>query len=395
MGTAARHRAAGPPNPASVAGPGATLVPMAAAPLTTRERTLRRWIIALAAVAGVMLILAMAVVLYWVRFVLPTEPDPFTRGPWVAAVSGTTARVAWTIDPQQPVRVRATSPDGRTISSGNGLLRGLIPGTRYGWVADVDGTARAFGSVTTPPPSPGDPVRFIITGDYGAGGEDEYAVARVAAAQGPAFTVSTGDNVYLTAAPVLFDQTIFRPLRPLLAQGPLLGVVGDHDTLWKGGRPLAETLGWPGGGDRSVQRYGRLAFITLGVEGDAADLPFLRSALARTRDADARWVLIHRPPEAGNPVLPVVADAGAAAVLSGHNHRYERRTVDGVLCLTVGTGGAPRSDGDEFTPESADAVVSIAEFGAVRADYRRGEVAYAFIDLRGQVLGRFRAPARP
>ena len=68
----------------------------------------------------------------------------------------------------------------------------------------------------------------------------------------------------------------------------LLGVVGDHDTLWKGGRPLAETLGWPGGGDRSVQRYGRLAFITLGVEGDAADLPFPRSALARTRDADAR-----------------------------------------------------------------------------------------------------------
>jgi predicted phosphodiesterase len=238
-------------------------------------------------------------------------------------------------------------------------------------------------------------VRFIITGDYGAGGEDEYAVARVAAAQGPAFTVSTGDNVYLTAAPVLFDQTIFRPLRPLLAQGPLLGVVGDHDTLWKGGRPLAETLGWPGGGDRSVQRYGRLAFITLGVEGDAADLPFLRSALARTRDADARWVLIHRPPEAGNPVLPVVAAAGAAAVLSGHNHRYERRTVDGVLCLTVGTGGAPRSDGDEFTPESADAVVSIAEFGAVRADYRRGAVDYAFIDLRGEVLDRFRAPARP
>ena len=38
--------------------------------------------------------------------------------------------------------------------------------------------------------------------------------------------MSTGDNVYLTAAPVLFDQTIFRPLRPLLAQGPLLGVVG-------------------------------------------------------------------------------------------------------------------------------------------------------------------------
>jgi predicted phosphodiesterase len=361
--------------------------------LTRRERLLRRWVIALAATAGVMLILALAVVLYWLRFVLPTEPDPFTRGPWVAAVSPTSARIAWEVEDDQAVDVRVTTPAGRTIAARDGVLRGLAPGTRYGWVATTGQGARAFGSVTTPPVAAAAPVRFIILGDYGVGGEDQYAVARVSAAQGPAFTVSTGDNVYLAAAPVLFDQTIFRPMRPLLAQGPLLGVVGDHDTLWQGGRPLAEVLGWPGDGDRSVQRYGRMAFITLGVEGDASDLPFLRSALARTRDAAARWVLIHRPVEAGNPVLPVIRQAGAAAVLSGHNHRYERRVVDGVLCLTVGTGGAPRSDGDEFTPESADATVSIAEFGSLRADYAAGSVDYAFIDAGGQVLDRFRTPA--
>ena len=363
--------------------------------LTGRERVLRRWIIALAALAGVMLILVMAVVLYWLRFVLPTEPDPFTRGPWVANVSPTSARIAWQVDPEQAVQVRATGPDGRTITARDGRLTGLAPGTRYGWVADTAGTARAFGSVTTPPLAAGAPVRFIILGDYGVGGEDQYAVARVSAAQGPAFTVSTGDNVYLAAAPVLFDQTIFRPMRPLLAQGPLLGVVGDHDTLWKGGKPLADLFGWPGGGDRSVQRYGRVAFITLGVDGDASDLPFLRRALAATADADARWVIIHRPPDPGNPVLPVVRAAGAAAVLSGHNHRYERRTVNGVLCLTVGTGGAPRSDGDEFTPESPDAVVSLAEFGSLRTDYAAGTIRYAFIDAGGKVRDRFRTPVAP
>jgi len=368
-------------------------VPMTTPDLTRRERVLRRWVIALAATAGVMLILALAVVLYWLRFVLPTEPDPFTRGPWVAAVSPTSARIAWQVEDDQPVDVRVTTPAGRTITSTDGVLRGLAPGTRYGWVATTGQGARAFGSVTTPPLAAGAPVRFIILGDYGVGGEDQYAVARVSAAQGPAFTVSTGDNVYLAAAPVLFDQTIFRPMRPLLAQGPMLGVVGDHDTLWEGGRPLAQVLGWPGDGDRSVQRYGRMAFITLGIEGDASDLPFLRSALARTRDAAARWVLIHRPVDAGNPVLPVIRQAGAAAVLSGHNHRYERRVVDGVLCLTVGTGGAPRSEGDEFTPESADATVSIAEFGSLRADYAAGSVDYAFIDAAGEVLDRFRTPA--
>ncbi len=359
-----------------------------------REQVLRRWIVALAALAGVLVILVMAVVLYWLRFVLPTEPDPFTRGPWVASVSATSARLSWEIEPEQPVEIRVTTPAGRTITSDTGVLRGLAPGTRYGWTASTGGGARAFGSVTTPPREAGAPVRFIITGDYGVGGEDQYAVARVGAAQAPAFTVSTGDNVYLTAAPVLFDQTIFRPMRPLMSQGPLLGVVGDHDTLWKGGQPLADALGWPGGGDRSIQRYGRLAFITLGVDGDAADIPFLRQALERTRDADARWVLVHRPPAAGNAILPVIRDAGAAAVLSGHLHRYERRMVDGVLCLTVGTGGAPRSDGDEFTPESADADISLAEFGSLRTDYAAGTIRYAFIDAAGSVRDRFSTPAR-
>ena len=116
---------------------------------------------------------------------------------------------------------------------------------------------------------------------------------------------------------------------------------------------------------------------------------------AATADADARWVIIHRPPDPGNPVLPVVRAAGAAAVLSGHNHRYERRTVNGVLCLTVGTGGAPRSDGDEFTPESPDAVVSLAEFGSLRTDYAAGTIRYAFIDAGGKVRDRFRTPVAP
>lgn len=362
--------------------------------LTSRERVLRRWLIGAVVAVGVLALLIIAIVIYWMRFVLPTEPDPFTRGPWVASVSATRARIAWDAPPGTAVTVRATAPDGRTLTARAGLLTGLAPGVRYGWVASVGDQARGFGSVTTPPATAGAPVRFITFGDYGAGGEDEWAVARVSAAQSPAFTASLGDNIYLAAAPVLFDRNLFRPLRPLLAQGPLLGVLGDHDTLWRGGKALAETLGWPGNGDRSVQRYGRIALITLGVEADTDDLAFLQTALAATRGADARFVIVHRPPSAENPVLPVVRAAGVAAVLSGHNHRYERRITNGVLCLTVGTGGAPRSDGDAFTPVSDDAVRSLAVFGTLRVDVARGQVAYAFIDSAGRTRDRFTTPAR-
>jgi len=367
---------------------------MSVTPLTPRERGLRRWLIVAAVAVGVLVMLILAIVIYWLRFVLPTEPDPFTRGPWVASVSATRARIAWDAPAGTPVTVRATAPDGRTLTARGGVLTGLSPGVRYGWVASVGDQARAFGSVTTPPAAAGAPVRFITFGDYGAGGEDEWAVGRVSAAQGPAFTASLGDNIYLAAAPVLFDRNLFRPLRPLLAQGPLLGVVGDHDTLWGGGKALADTLGWPAGGDRSVQRYGRIALITLGVEGDSADLPFLQKALAGTATADARFVIVHRPPAADNPILPVVRAAGVAAVMSGHNHRYERRLTGGVLCLTVGTGGAPRSDGDGFTPVSDDAVRSLAVFGTLRVDVAGGQVAYAFLDSAGRTRDRFTAPAR-
>jgi hypothetical protein len=367
---------------------------MTASELTARERGLRRWLVAAAVAVGVLVILIIAIGIYWMRFVLPTEPDPFTRGPWVASVAATSAHVAWDARVGTAVTVRATAPDGRTITARNGVLTGLVPGTRYGWVASVGDQARAFGSVTTPPAVAGAPVRFITYGDYGAGGEDEWAVARVSAAQAPAFTASLGDNIYLAAAPVLFDRNLFRPLRPLLAQGPLLGVVGDHDTLWSGGTALADTLGWPAGGDRSVQRYGRIALITLGVEADSGDLPFLQKALAATSAADARFVIVHRPPAAENPILPVVRAAGVAAVLSGHNHRYERRITAGVLCLTVGTGGAPRSDGDGFTPISSDAVRSLAVFGSLRVDVAGGRVSYAFIDAAGRTRDRFSGAAR-
>ena len=59
--------------------------------LTGRERVLRRWLIALATIAGVMLILVMAVVLYWLRFVLPTEPDPLDQSCKACGASGRVA----------------------------------------------------------------------------------------------------------------------------------------------------------------------------------------------------------------------------------------------------------------------------------------------------------------
>jgi hypothetical protein len=94
------------------------------------------------------------------------------------------------------------------------------------------------------------------------------------------------------------------------------------------------------------------------------------------------------PLQPGDPILPLLRDGGVTAVFAGHLHRYERRTVEGVRTFTVGTGG--QGPGDlEFTPESADADISLIDLGALLVDVAvDGTVAYTFVDERGRVLDR-------
>ncbi len=328
-----------------------------------------------------------AVLFYWFQYLLPAKPDPFTRGPYVVQVGTTTATLRWNIEGDAPVQIVATTPDGRTVASDDdGVLTGLTPGSRQGWVAVVDGQARASGTITTAPTDPGATIRFTAFGDHGTGGEDNWAVGRVAAAQDPAFTVVPGDNGYLASVPAIFDRNIFAPMRALLAQGPFIATLGEHDVAWFGGRDVVRALGLPGDGQGYITEYGPLRFVAIGVEADAGDVPLVEEALSRP-GARHVYVVVHRPPPSGNPVL-AAARGRATAVIAGHNHRYERRVVDGVPLLTVGTGGAPRS-GDALTPRSDDAIVSLAEFGTLRADDGPDGVRMVFIDIEGRVRDRF------
>ena len=361
-----------------------------AVPLTRRERRLRRALVATSIAAGLMVILVGAVIFYWVQYILPTPADPFTRGPYVTQIGTTTATLRWEIPSGQPVQIIATTPAGSMITSPTGHLVGLTPGARQGWVAVVGGSARASGTVTTAPPDSNAVIRFTAFGDYGAGGAAEWAVGRVAAAQEPAFTVVPGDNTYLASAPVLFDHNIFAPMRSLLAQGPFIATLGEHDLAYFGGRAVADALGLPNGGNRYVFNYGPVRFIVLGLQMTSAEVPFVRAALS-VPGARHTYLVVHRPPSPGNPVL-AVARGRVTAVIAGHLHRYERRIVDGIPLLTVGTGGAPRSSNEALTPRSADAIVSLPIYGVLRVDDGPHSVSMVFLDDSGRVRDRVVLP---
>jgi hypothetical protein len=284
-----------------------------------------------------------------------------------------------------PVDLAAIGADGRALQAEDGRFAGLSPGTAYAWTAAVDGVVRASGSFTTAPERLDRPVRFAVFGDYGVGGDHEWAVGRVAAALDPHFVLTTGDNSYLVGADLLLDRNLFAPLRAVMSEAPLWAALGDHDVAWRGGRDVVRALDLPGDGVRYGVRYGPVQVVVLGVAADRAAVEFARRALAVPGPA-LRFVVVHKPLASGSALLPVLREHRVAAVFSGHLHRYERRVVEGVLTFTVGTGGAPRSS--RYTPASPGARISLTEYGLLRVDAGPDDVAYTFVDDRGAVRDR-------
>lgn len=350
------------------------------------ERLIRRLRLALVLAAmliGICLVAVIALLVYWNQYLLaPDGSSPFTRGPFVADVSSSEALIRWQGPAAGDVSVVAIAPDGSTVTARDGAFAGLAPGTRYAWTASVRGEPQASGSFATAPTAPDASVTFGVIGDYGSGSAHEHAVGRGLAAIDPAFTVTAGDNSYLLALPQLLDRNIFRPLLPVLREGPLVVDLGDHDTFGTGGRAITDAVGMPGAGLRYTWEYGPVQLLVLGVEGDAATVAYAKAALARPWPG-VRFAVVHKPLKPGDP-LSLALQGRVAAVFSGHLHRHERRVVDGTLAITTGTGGEG-AGAAEFTRRSADAAFSTTDYGFARVQVEPREVRIDFIDERGRV----------
>ncbi|MGI9116911.1 MAG: hypothetical protein ACR2JV_04670 [Gaiellales bacterium] len=346
-------------------------------------RRLRLALVLLAMLVGVCLVGVIAVLFYWNNYLLGSNaPDPFTRGPWVADVSSNSALIRFKGPAAKDVVLTAIAPDGRQVVATDGAFRGLEPGQRYAWTAAIDGMGRATGSFTPAPSSPDAPVTFGVIGDYGSGSAHEYAIGRGLAAIDPAFTVTAGDNSYLLALPQLMDRNIFDPLHDVLQEGPLVVDLGDHDMFVSGGKAVTDAIGMPGAGLRYTWAYGPVQIIVLGVESDPASIAYAKAQLAKPWDG-VRFAVVHKPLKAGDP-LSLALKGKVAAIFSGHLHRYERRVVDGTVSITAGTGGEGASTA-EFTPKSADAVVSTTDYGFVRVRVTATGTSIQFIDEAGRV----------
>jgi hypothetical protein len=354
---------------------------------TPLERRLRWAVVGLAMLCAVLVLVVAAVLIYWRLYLLSPSADPFTRGPFVTRVGQTSAELAWTLPGDRRVELVATARDGTTATGHGGRFTGLEPGVRYLWTASVGRVGRAAGSFRTAPSDPGSPVTFAAIGDYGSGTDHEWAVGRTLASEDPDFVVTAGDNSYLVGAPVLLDRNIFKPLHDVMREAPLDATMGEHDLFYSNGAAVAHALHLPNDAGRYVVDYGPVQVVLLGVDDGPAEVAFARKALAQPGPR-VRFIVLHRPVQPGDAILPLLRRRHVAAVIAGHLHRYERRVVGGIPEFVVGTGGEGPGAA-EFTKRSPDAVVSLLDYGSLRVAVTAAGITYQFVDERGRVLDHY------
>jgi hypothetical protein len=220
-------------------------------------------------------------------------------------------------------------------------------------------------------------VRFAVIGDYGVDNADEGAVAMLVAALRPDFVVTTGDNNYPSGERTTIDRNIGKYYHAFIGgyrgeYGPgsdrgnrFWPTAGNHDFYSPEGiKPYLDyfpTLPPPGRHYDVVLPPVHLFAVSSDdaePDGSSVDSPqalAVRDAMAAS-SACFKIVVFHHPPySSGAYEVPRLrwpfATWGADAVVTGHEHFYERLEIDGIPYVIDGTGGSGLFD---FVRERAE-----------------------------------------
>jgi calcineurin-like phosphoesterase family protein len=330
----------------------------------------------------------------------------FRDGPYLQAVTPTGVTIVWRAERAQPARVIVEGPGlpaGGAVVEGVGRaeIRGLAPASRYRYVVELP-DARATGELATAlPPGDGAPFTFVAFGDNGLAGEGHRRIVEQVLAAPPDFVVSTGDMVEDSSRAELWHR-LLAVEQPLIANIVLFPTFGNHDVR-AGGVRNDTARGLYALPEHTTDEelyyafsYGRSRFVMLDSNARgaalAAETAWLDGELAAAREShavDHVFVVMHHPMfsvshHGGKPPLrdawtPLFARYHVDAVLSGHDHVYERGAADGVHYFVSGGGGADtytrRSDASAADTAAIERFESVRHFLRVTVRGPRVEVA--------------------
>lgn len=345
----------------------------------------RRWLL-----VGWILLLALSACVGW-------GPRPAPDSPATVEVGATAAHGTPTWSPLAPLAPTPSLPPSPTPSLSPSPTSPPRPSLTPSRPLSPPASLR-------PSPTSSPTVRFAVIGDFGQAGPHEQAVAALVASWHPDFIVTTGDNNYPNGARSTMAANVLQYYGDYVKQRRFFPALGNHD--WRSGiQPHLDTFDLPGNERYYDVAWGPVHLFILdsdwhephGITAKSKQAQWLRQKLA---GATEPWklVVLHHPPYSSGPhgsyanrQWPFAA-WGATAVLSGHDHTYERILRDGIVYFVNGLGGASIYKFENPVPGSA--VRYNANYGAMLVKADANHITFQFINIQGKVIDTYtlRAP---
>ena len=244
---------------------------------------------------------------------------------------------------------------------------------------------------------------FVVIGDNRSGDDIYKKLVSMIVERKPDFVVNTGDMI--TTPGSRRDWAKFWEMSKPITM-PYFLTVGNHDAYSK--VPLSEKIyreevDLPGNELYYSFVAGNSLFIVLDSYLDDQEkkitgeqLKWIEEVFANSQQKH-KFVFLHHPlytdlgkghhahdsidkyPEQRDRLEALFAKFKVDAVFSGHEHYYERRTVDGFPHIITGGGGAPMYDKEEYG--------GFSHFVQVTVD--GDKVSAEVVDVNGKVRDRF------
>jgi 3',5'-cyclic AMP phosphodiesterase CpdA len=244
---------------------------------------------------------------------------------------------------------------------------------------------------------------FIVIGDNRSGDDTYRKLVSMAMERHPDFLLNVGDMINKPGNKKEWAK-FWELSAPITV--PYFLVVGNHDVYAKAPRSektYTEQVDLPGNELYYSFVAGNSLFIVLDtclgdqekrITGD--QLKWLKSILAGSVQKH-RFVFLHHPlytdlgkghhahdsldkyPEQRNALQALFVKYNVNAVFAGHEHYYQRRSVEDVLYIITGGGGAPMYDSEEHG----------GFFHFVRVTVDGDKVSAEVVDVHDKVRDRF------
>lgn len=293
------------------------------------------------------------------------------------------------------------------------LRRGLAMGLSLPVILGIVERRDLVAATATPTATPVPTVRFAMIGDFGMAGEPAAAVAAMVKGWEPDFIVTTGDNNYPAGSSKTLDANVGQYYSAYLSpyQGKygtggeakrFFPVLGNHD--WDQGLPrfYLRYFDLPGNGRYYTIDRDPVMFFFLdsaldepdGVRRTSKQALWLQEALAAAPADRWKLVVFHHPPYSSGHhgsarwMRWPFREWGADAVITGHDHNYERLTIDGLPYMVNGLGG-----GSRYAPGSVRIEESHVFFnkdhGAMRVAAETRSISFEFVTRAGKSIDTF------